>query len=70
MNRERLAGICRQFAGRVNQTWGELTGDPLRVDAARRDQTIGKAQQESGTAHEAADRQLRDFQHHNRNWYF
>lgn len=70
MNGERFTGICRQLAGSLNQVWGELSGDTLRVAAARRDQTIGKAQQANGIAQEAAVRQLRDFQHRNRNWYF
>ena len=70
MNEERFAGIRRQLAGMLSQAWGELTGDPLRVAAAIRDQDIGKAQQASGIVQEAAARQLRDFQHQNRNWYF
>jgi uncharacterized protein YjbJ (UPF0337 family) len=70
MNGERFAGICLQLAGRMNQSWGELTGDQLRVTAARRDQITGKAQQASGIVQEAAARQMRDFQHQNRNWYF
>lgn len=70
MNGERFAGICLQFAGRMNQALGDLTGDWLRATAGRRDQIIGKAQQASGMAQEAAARQLRDFQHRNRNWYF
>lgn len=70
MNGEQFAGICRQLAGSLNQAWGELSGDTPRVVAARRDQTLGKAQQASGIAQQAAARQLRDFQHHNRNWYF
>lgn len=69
MNAERFAGFCLQFAGKMNQAWGELTGDGLRATAGRRDQIIGKAQQDAGIAQEAAKRQMRDFQHHNRNWY-
>jgi len=69
MNGERFAGICRQFAGRINETWGELTGDPLRAAAGRRAQIFGKAQQRSGTAKEESTRQLRDFLHRNRNWH-
>lgn len=70
MNGERFAGIRLQFAGRMNQAWGELTGDWLRAAAGRRDQIVGKAQQASAIAQEAAARQLRDFRHDNRNWYF
>ncbi len=70
MNGERFAGVCRQIAGRMNETWGELTGDPLRVAAGRRAQIVGKAQQRRGIANEESARQLRDFLHRNRNWRF
>ena len=70
MNGERFAGICRQFAGKMNETWGDLTGDPLRAAAGRRAQIFGKAQQRSGIAKEDSARQLRDFLNRNRNWHF
>ena len=70
MNGEQFAGICRQFAGRLNEAWGELTGDPLRSAAGRRDQIFGKAQQRSGIAKEESARQLSDFLTRNRDWYF
>lgn len=69
MNRERYAGIWRQIAGRINETWGEVTGDPLRAAAGRRAQIYGKAQQRSAIAKERSNLQLRDFLHRNRNWY-
>ena len=68
MNGEQIVGICRQFAGRMNETWGELTGDPLRAAAGRRAQIFGKSQQRSGIAKEESLRQLRDFLQRNRNW--
>ena len=70
MNGERFAGICRQFAGRMNETWGELAGDSLRAAAGRRAQIMGKAQQRSGIANEESARQLSDFLTRNRDWYF
>jgi uncharacterized protein YjbJ (UPF0337 family) len=70
MNGERLAGICRQFAGRMNAAWGELTGDPVRAAAGRRGQIVGKTQQRSGIARQQSARQLREFLHRNRNWHF
>ena len=70
MNAERFAGICRQFAGRMNEVWGELTGDPVRAAAGKRAQIFGKAQQRSGIAKEDSARQLRDFLTRNRHWYF
>lgn len=68
MNGERFAGICRQFAGTINETWGELAGDPLRAAAGRHARIYGKAQQRSAIAKEESTRQMRDFLHRNRNW--
>lgn len=48
MNVQRLAGFCRQYVGKFNQIWGELSGDLLRARAGRREQIIGKTQQISG----------------------
>lgn len=68
MNGQCFEGICRQFAGKMKEIRGELTGDPLRVDAGRREQIAGKAQQASGMAREEAERQLRDFRNLHRHW--
>ncbi len=70
MNTEQFAGICRQFAGRLNEVWGELTGDSLRAATGRRDQIVGKARQLSAIVNEQSARQLREFLHYHRNWYF
>lgn len=70
MNRERFAGICQQLAGRINETWGELTGEPLRAAAGRRAQIIGRVRQRSGLAKEESARQMQDFLTRNRDWYF
>ena len=70
MNGEQFAGVCRQFVGRMNETWGDLSGDPLRTAAGRRAQIFGKAQERSGIAKEDSARQLREFLHRNRNWHF
>ncbi len=70
MNKERFAGICRQFAGNLNESWGELTGDPLRAAAGRRGQAVGRAQQRSGLTREQSEREMDDFLTRNRDWYF
>jgi uncharacterized protein YjbJ (UPF0337 family) len=70
MNGERFSGICLQLAGRMNEAWGDMTGDPLRAAAGRREQMFGKAQERSGIAKEESGRQLRDFMTRNRDWYF
>lgn len=70
MNVEQFAGLCREFAGRINETLGDLIGDPLRSTAGRRSRAAGKTQQRSGVAKAELARQLRDFQNRNRNWHF
>lgn len=69
MNKDRIAGIWQEIVGSVNQAWGEWIGDSPRAAAGRRDQVAGQARQDSAMAREHAARELREFQHHNRNWY-
>ena len=68
MNRDRLAGIWKQFSGKAKEQWGTLAGDPFAIDASVRDQLLGKIQEQRGAAKEEADRQLTDFIKRNRNW--
>lgn len=70
MNGELFVGICRQFAGRMNETLGELTGDERRMAAGRRTRISGKAQQSSGIMKDESARQMKDFLQRNRNWNF
>lgn len=70
MQMKRFAGICLQLAGKINEVWGEWTGDSLRSAAGRHDQVIGKAQQASAIEQEQAARQLAEFRHDHRNWFF
>lgn len=70
MQKERFAGICLQLAGKLNEAWGEWTGDSLRSALGRRDQSIGKAQQAGAIEEDQAAQQLADFRHDHRNWFF
>lgn len=70
MQKERLAGIWLQLTGRLNEAWGEWTGDSRRSADGRRDQVIGKARQAGVIEEEQAARQLAEFRHHHRNWFF
>lgn len=70
MNYERFTGICKQAAGRLNEVWGELTGDPLRAADGRRAQIAGVAQQRKGWSREESAHQLREFLQRNRHWHF
>ena len=69
MNGEQFAGIFRQLAERMNESWGELTGDRKRAAAGRRGQLAGKTQQQRGIENEAAARQMKDFLERNRHWH-
>lgn len=69
MQKEQLAGIRLQLAGKMNEIWGDWTGDSLRSADGRRDQVIGKAQQAGAMAQEQAAQQLAEFRHHHRNWF-
>lgn len=70
MNMEQAAGIYAQVAGRLNQAWGDLAGNPMRAADGRRQQIAGKLQQRKGDAKQEYARQLRDFLQRNRNWRF
>lgn len=70
MNRERFAGICLQMVGKLNEAWGEWSGDTRRSADGRRDQVIGKARQAGAMECEQANRQLAEFHDHHRNWFF
>lgn len=70
MSKERFAGIRLQLAGKMNEIWGEWTGDSLRSADGWRDQAIGKAQQAGAIEQEQAARQLAEFRHDHRNWFF
>lgn len=68
MNRDRIEGSLRQFAGKVKERWGWLTNDPLCELSGRRAQIAGRIQERYGRSKEEAARQLKDFLRRNRNW--
>lgn len=68
MNQDRVAGIWKQWRGRMQESWGKLTDDPRAIAAGTRAQRAGRIQERHGLSSEMAARQLRDFFHRNRNW--
>ena len=68
MNQERVAGIWKQWRGRVMESWGKLTDDRRAIAAGTRAQLLGRIQERHGRSQETAARQLREFFHRNRNW--
>lgn len=70
MSKERFAGISLELSGWISEAWGRLIGDAGLAARGRRDQAAGRVQQDSAVEREQAARQLREFRHHNRNWFF
>jgi len=68
MGRDRVAGICVQFKGRLKECWGILSVDPMISAAGRRDRIAGRIQEQRAVAKEETERALRDFLARNRNW--
>lgn len=70
MSRERYAGIWLELSGWTVAAWGDMIGDSHLATRGRRDQAVGRLRQDSALEREQADRQLKDFRHHHRNWFF
>jgi uncharacterized protein YjbJ (UPF0337 family) len=68
MNRDRFEGGWKQLSGKVEEQWGKLTDNPLRVASGKRDQRFGRLQEQYGTSIEDAERQLKAFLRRNRDW--
>lgn len=68
MNRERIAGKCKQFRGVLRERWGGLIADRRCVDEGRREQSAGRAQELYGINKEKLQRELNEFLYRNRRW--
>lgn len=61
MNTDTLKGKWKQFRGRVQEKWGELTDDDLdRIDG-QRDQLVGSIQERYGKERDEAEREVDSF---------
>ena len=58
MNWDQVEGKWTQFKGSVQQKWGKLTDDDVRMIAGKRDQLLGKLQERYGYAKEDAHRHV------------
>jgi len=61
MNRDRIEGKWKQYAGKIRERWGKLTDDDLTVIHGKRDQLVGLVQVRYGYAKEEAERQVEEF---------
>lgn len=68
MNWDRVAGICRQFKGRMGERWASVSGNPRIASAGTRDRLAGEAQVRRGIVRETSERELSEFYARNRDW--
>ena len=58
MNWDQIEGNWKEFKGKVQEKWGQLTDDDLDEAAGRRDQLIGRLQKRYGWQRAQAERAL------------
>jgi uncharacterized protein YjbJ (UPF0337 family) len=61
MNWDRVEGNWKQFKGKVQQQWGDLTNDDLDVVEGKRKELSGKIQERYGIAKDEAEKQIDDW---------
>jgi len=62
MNWDQIEGNWKQFRGKVQEKWGDITDDDLDRVKGKRDQLIGVVQEKYGHAKADAEREVD-------NWY-
>jgi uncharacterized protein YjbJ (UPF0337 family) len=61
MNWDRVEGNWKQFKGKAQQHWGNLTNDDLDVVEGKREELSGKIQSRYGVAKDEAEKQIDDW---------
>jgi uncharacterized protein YjbJ (UPF0337 family) len=61
MNWDRVEGNWKQFKGKAQQQWGNLTDDDLDVVEGKRQELAGKLQERYGIAKDEAEKQIDDW---------
>ena len=61
MNWDQIEGNWKQFTGKVQEKWGQLTDDDLTAIAGKRNRLAGKLQERYGYAKDQAHRELDTF---------
>ena len=63
MNWDRIEGNWKQLKGKAKVQWGKLTDDQLDVVAGKRDQLVGRVQEQYGLGKDEAEKQVDLFAH-------
>lgn len=58
MNWDRIEGNWKQFRGKVQQKWGDLTDDDLDVIDGKRTELVGRIQEKYGKTRDEAEREV------------
>jgi uncharacterized protein YjbJ (UPF0337 family) len=66
MNKDQADGNWKQFKGKVKEKWGKLTDDDLTVIEGKREQLVGKIQERYGYQKEAAEKEVKSWEDHNK----
>lgn len=58
MNEDQVKGNWKQFKGKVQQKWGQLTDDDFDVIEGNRKELAGRIQERYGKSKEEAEREV------------
>jgi uncharacterized protein YjbJ (UPF0337 family) len=58
MNWDQIEGGWKQFAGKAQQTWGDITGDDWAKIKGKREEIVGLVQSRYGRAKEEAEQEV------------
>jgi uncharacterized protein YjbJ (UPF0337 family) len=61
MNWDRAGGSWKQYQGAIKENWGKLTDDNLDMIDGKRQQLVGRIEEEYGIAEDVAANQVDDF---------
>lgn len=61
MNWDQVEGNWKEFKGKVQQKWGQLTDDDLDEIQGKRTELVGKLQKRYGYEKEKAEKELDSF---------
>lgn len=61
MNWDQIAGNWKQFQGKLQESWGDLTNDDIARIEGNQQQLIGRIQERYGITKEEAERQVNDW---------
>jgi uncharacterized protein YjbJ (UPF0337 family) len=62
MNWDQVGGNWKQFKGKVQEKWGDLTNDDLDRIEGKRDQLIGLVQERYGIQKDIAEKQVKEWE--------